>query len=80
MCVAADGVCEFMGEHAAALAVEEPGCGEDGAGLLVPEGEGSGGWLGVDDADAQLCGVGIWTIWGSVIHEKLVNRGVGWEL
>ena len=76
MCVTADGVGEFVGEDAAALPVKEPWCGDDGAGLLVPEGEGSGGWLGVNDADAQLCGVGIWTTWGSVSHEKLVNRGV----
>lgn len=76
MCVTADGVGELMSKDAAALPVQEPWCGDDGAGLLVPEGKGSGWWLGVDDADAQLCGVGIWTIWGSVIHEKLVNRGV----
>lgn len=76
MRVALGGVGEFVGEDAAALPVQEPWCGDDGTGLLIPEGEGSGGWLGVDDSDAQLCGVGIWTIWGSVIHEKLVNRGV----
>lgn len=76
MSVALGGVGEFVGEDAATLPVKEPWCGDDGAGLLVPEGEGSGGWLGVDDADTQARGVGIWTIWSSVIHEKLVNRGV----
>lgn len=76
MSVALGGVGKFVGEDAAALPVQEPGGGEDGAGLLVPEGEGSCRCFGVDNADTQARGVGIWTIWGSVSHEKLVNRGV----
>ena len=77
MSVALCGVGELMSKDAATLPVQEPWRGDDGAGLLVPEGEGPGRWLGVNNADTQARGVGIWTIWSSVIHEKLVNRGVG---
>ena len=67
---------QLVSNDAAALPVKKPWCGDDGAGLLVPEGKCASWWLGFDDADTQGRGVGIWAVWGWVFHGKLVNRGV----
>jgi hypothetical protein len=60
--VSIDGVGELMGYDASSLSPQEPGGGEYGPGLLVPEGEGSSGRLSFDNADTQARGVAFWIV------------------
>lgn len=74
--VSVDCVGELVGYDASSLSPQEPGGGEYGPGLFVPECECAGRWLGFDDADTQGRGVAVWIVciccWS---HENLVNRG-----
>jgi len=60
--VSVDCVGELVGYDASSLSPQEPGGGEYGPGLLIPEGECTGWWLSFDDADTQGRGVALWIV------------------
>ena len=60
--VSVDCVGELVGYDASSLSPQEPGGGEYGPGLLIPEGECTGWWLSFDDADTQARGVALWIV------------------
>jgi len=51
-----------VGYDASSLSPQEPGGGEYGPALLIPEGECTGWRLSFDDADTQARGVAFWVV------------------
>ena len=60
--ISIDCVGELVGYDASSLSPQEPGGGEYGPALLVPEGECAGWRLSFDDADTQGRGVAVWIV------------------